>query len=107
MASVTLIYCPFPTRDTACTTLQQLLAERLVACGNLHAQGLSLYHWQGKQEESSETYLLCKTTDSLAPRAAHRLEALHPYDLPALLYWQAQCTPAFAAWVAAETQEKQ
>ncbi len=103
--TIILIYSPFPTTDTARTAGTLLLEEKLVACCNLSAEGESLYRWEGKLTTEQECYLLAKTTSALAPAAASRMAAIHPYECPAILTFEASANAPFAAWVKAETQK--
>ncbi len=103
-STITLLYCPFPSLDTARTAATTLLNERHVACCNLIPQGESLYHWEGNLTTSHEVYVLCKTTAGLAEAAAARLATLHPYECPAIITSSAMANDAFAAWVNGQTQ---
>ena len=45
---------------------------------------------------------LFKTAPGLLARAVERLEAIHPYDTPAIVGWKADsCGQATAAWLGA------
>ena len=71
--------------DEARRLARMLVDERLAACVSLVPSVESIYRWQGKVEEATETLLLIKTT---AERLAHletRMLTLHSYDTPELL----------------------
>ena len=62
-----------------------LVEERLAACATLIPNVRSIYRWQGKVEDSTETMLLIKTgVEQLATLEA-RILALHSYDTPEFL----------------------
>lgn len=82
-----LIWCPFPDEPAARACAGQLLDEQLVACANLLAEHRALYVWQGQRAEAEETGVLFKTRTDLLERTVARLEALHPYETPAILAW--------------------
>lgn len=82
-----LIYAPFPDRDAARSVASQLLDEKLIACANLLGEVESLYEWDGEHGEGREIGVLFKTDASLLNEAVARLEALHPYETPAVLGW--------------------
>ena len=82
-----------------------LLEERLAACVNLGAAGLSMYIWQGEMEGSSEVPLLIKTTRARVPEVIERIKALHPYEVPEILVLPVIGGFApYAAWVHEQTQ---
>ena len=82
-----------------------LVGERLVACVNIVGPIRSIYHWQGKVEDSTEQLLIAKTLAGLVPRLAERVKVLHSYEVPEVLAipvtygW-----PPYLAWVESETQ---
>ncbi|MFM9890944.1 MAG: divalent-cation tolerance protein CutA [Rickettsiales bacterium] len=94
-----LLYSPFPDGPSARSAAEALLSESLIACANILPAGQSLYVWQGTLTETAETLLIAKTTQAMAAQAAARLEALHPYDTPAILQLQAEANAPYAAWV--------
>lgn len=98
-----LIWCPFPDEAGAGAAVAALLAERLIACGNVLPGMTSLFLWQGERSESRETGVLLKTTAARIGPAMARLRTLHPYDTPAILGWTVSADPDTQAWLAAET----
>lgn len=103
MQPITLLYTTCPDASAARTIATALLEERLAACCNILPPLESHYRWNGSLTESTEIAMLCKTTPDKAARAIACIEALHPYECPAILRLPAESTPAFAHWVAAET----
>lgn len=103
--TISLIYSPFPTTEAARTAATVLLEEKLVACCNLSAQGESLYRWEGELVREHECYLIAKTSPALAEAATARISAIHPYECPAILTFEATSNAAFTAWVMAATQK--
>ncbi|MES9847768.1 MAG: divalent-cation tolerance protein CutA [Candidatus Thiodiazotropha sp.] len=80
-----LILCTAPDRETALKLSRSLLEQRLAACVNLSPPVTSVYHWQGKLEESEEILLLIKTTKQQYNNVEARLRAQHPYELPEII----------------------
>lgn len=98
-----LIWCPFGDVESAEAAAGQLLEERLIACANILPVVRSLYRWNGERGEGSEVAVLFKTRADLVNAAVARLEALHPYDAPAISGWR--CDAAGAAtlsWLEAD-----
>ena len=81
---VVLVVCSVPEKE-ARGLVDQLLAERLVACVNMLGPVVSRYHWEGKIEEGQEMVLLMKTTAPLKARLRRRISELHSYAVPEVL----------------------
>ena len=94
-----LIWCPFGDEDSAATVARQLLDEGMIACANILPAVRSLYNWNGERGESSEVGVLFKTHPSRLTAAIARIEALHPYDTPAVTGWSCEAGIATAAWL--------
>lgn len=98
--TITLLYSPFPNRETAQMAAKALLEEKLVACCNLLPGVESHYWWEGKLEQAHEVVLIAKTTAEYVSIAMALIKALHPYECPAILAFAPKSTPEYAAWVA-------
>jgi periplasmic divalent cation tolerance protein len=62
-----------------------LVEERLAACATLLPAVRSIYRWQGRIEDATETMLLIKTGAEQLPALEARLAALHSYETPEFL----------------------
>lgn len=99
-----VIYVLFPSAGEAHDACRTLLAERLIACANRMAPGISHYEWQGEMQAQEEHPVIIKTTADKADAVMARIAKLHSYDVPAILQWPvAQAHPAFADWVGKQT----
>ncbi len=97
------IYTTVGNEETARVLAAQLVEERLAACVTIISPVQSVYRWQGAVVSSMELVLLCKTLRERAPTLMHRLEALHPYEVPAIIELPVAAVNAcFAQWVATE-----
>ena len=94
-----LIYCPFPDAESARRAGAALIEEGLIGCINIGGPIASLFVWNGEPGEASEVAVLCKTDAPLLERAIARLEALHPYDAPAILGWPCTGGVATQGWL--------
>ena len=104
MTDSCMIYATAPTAEEAGRIARILVEEKRVACVNLIHGAASIYRWQGKVEEASETILIAKTTKALAGDALARIQALHSYDVPcAVAYDMAAGLPNYLSWIARET----
>lgn len=103
MSDLAILYATFPGRAEAERVAETVLAERLAACVNILAPGISIYRWEGAIERAEEVPALFKTTMELAERLRARVETLHSYDLPAVEIWPAAANAAVSRWVSTET----
>lgn len=100
MSGAALIWCPFADEEGAERAASSLLDEGLIACANIFPAIRSLYQWRGERGEAQECGALFKTHPALLDRAMRRLEALHPYEMPAIVGWQADgAGKATAEWL--------
>lgn len=78
----------------------RLLDLRLAACVSIQAPCTSLYHWQGKLEESTETPLTIKTRRDLLPALSAELARVHSYEVPEILALPVvDGSPAYLDWL--------
>jgi len=82
---VSVIYSTTDTLETARTIARSLVKERLVACVHILPKIESIYHWQGKLEETNECVLLAKTMERNVQKTIQKIRSLHPYDVPEIL----------------------
>lgn len=103
---LSLVLTTVPDRDTGEKLVHALLEERLVACGNLLPDLVSLYRWKGELARETEVLVLLKTQPGLVQRAFERIAELHPYEVPELVAFAAdQVSSAYSGWVSDETIE--
>ena len=89
-----------PDRATAERIVDQLVQERMIACGNLSADIASIYRWQGAIERAGEILVIMKTTAARADEVIERVRELHPYDVPEILFLTVQTgNDAYMQWV--------
>ena len=87
-------------QERADSLAQTLISRELAACVSLQAIQ-SCYRWKGVVDEAKEVQLLIKTTATGLNALLGAIEALHSYDTPEILHWQAQSSHAYGAWAAA------
>ena len=66
-----------------------LVGEGLAACGQVGADLVSCYRWQGEVATEREVRLLLKVREDRYAACATRLKELHPYDVPQITAWRA------------------
>lgn len=62
-----------------------LVEDGLVACVNLGAPILSIYHWDGQIEGADEIPMWIKTTAGQQHAVVQALAKLHPYKVPEII----------------------
>lgn len=80
-----IVFCTHPDTTQAKALGRHLLAEQLAACVQLLPPMTSLYVWEGKVQEDSETLMLMKSRQHLWPMLECAICARHPYDVPQLI----------------------
>ena len=89
-----------PDRATAEQIVDQLVQDRLIACGNLSADVASIYRWQGAIERAAEILVIMKTTAGRADQVVERVRELHPYEVPEILFFPVPIgNDAYMQWV--------
>jgi len=79
-----------------------LIAQRLCACVQITAAGLSMYRWQGKLEQTEEYYLNIKTNQACQNKVIAWLQQSHPYDVPEITWVTQDSSQQYAEWINAE-----
>jgi periplasmic divalent cation tolerance protein len=100
-----LIITNLPNRKLAAALAQRLIAEHLAACVNIMSPCTSVYHWQGKVENTEETPVFIKTLQRHYGGVERIIKECHPYELPEVIAVAITGgLPAYLEWIATETQ---
>lgn len=84
--------------------IKGLLERRLIACGTMLPGARSLYRWEGRIADESETVVLLKTRSAVLHALESAFAELHPYKVPELLALSATSgLERYVAWINAET----
>ena len=95
-----LVLSTFPDVATARRIGRQLVEEHCAACANVLPAVESIYWWEAKVEEASETLVLFKTTGDRYPALETTLRQLHPYEVPEIIALPiGQGLPDYLRWV--------
>ena len=99
-----IVLCTAPV-EAARRLASTLVEERLAACVNVLPGIESIYRWQGAVETADESLLVAKASDASLAALMKRVAELHPYATPEIVAVDvAQVSPAYLAWVDAETR---
>ena len=84
-AEACLVMTTVDSSTTAREIARRLVEERLAACVQILPPMTSVYTWEGRIEESSESLLLIKTVRTAYPTLEARLRQVHPYQTPEII----------------------
>jgi len=97
---VLLALSTFPGVETANDIARTLVAEKFVACANIIPAVHSIYRWKDKIETAGEAIVFFKTTLDQQAAFQEKLRALHPYDVPEIIFIPvATGLPDYLRWV--------
>ncbi len=81
-----------------------LVEERLAACCNILEGMRSIYRWDGRICEESETVLIAKTRQTSVHSLTRRVKELHSYDCPCIAVIPVTGgNEDYLAWIVRET----
>lgn len=82
-----------------------ILEQKLAACVNVISGVQSLFFWEGRLEEESESLMIIKTTQDQYPQLEKALHDAHSYDVPEIIALPiAQGSQAYLDWVEKSTK---
>lgn len=95
-----LIYCPYPTLETAQKIAEKSVTLNLAACTNIFPNMQSYYNWEGQLEASHEVLVLFKTNTEKSDELIKFLEKEHPYNVPCIITFEPKdINSAYSNWV--------
>jgi periplasmic divalent cation tolerance protein len=83
---VLLAISTFPDAATADRIAHKLITEKFAACANIMPAVHSIYRWKDKIETAGEAIAFFKTTRDQQAAFQEKLRALHPYDVPEIVF---------------------
>jgi periplasmic divalent cation tolerance protein len=103
--SIAQVQVAHDDRDALQTMIDTLLAERLIACGQIVGPVSSTYEWRGHSERAQPEWLaFLKTTTAVADDLIRRIEELHAYEVPEILLVEVTGGHGpYLEWVASQT----
>lgn len=80
-----LVFFVTGPKDSMMELARRLVEERLAACVNVIDGVKSIYWWEGKVIEDSESLLVIKTESSRARELIDFVRGSHPYKIPEVI----------------------
>ena len=103
--AINLIYITTKNKAEAERIGRILVEERLAACVNIIDGMNSIYRWEGKLMQDTETVLIAKTVQDKVSVLTERVKALHSYDCPCVVALPIHDgNESFLNWVAGEVR---
>ena len=99
-AMISIFYVTHPDADCAKRITSALLGQRLIACANIFPME-SAYWWEGAVQQDGEWVSILKTRLDLEQALEQAILAIHPYETPCVMRFEAKANAAYEEWVAA------
>lgn len=104
--SAIFAYVTTRDKDEALRIGKALVEARLAACVNVLDGMQSVYRWEGKVEEASETVLLIKTEASRGEAVIAKVKEMHSYACPCVALWPLSGgNPDYLDWIRRESSD--
>jgi periplasmic divalent cation tolerance protein len=84
-SSVNIVYTTVASEEEAVLIARTVVEEKLAACANIIPSIRSIYRWQGKVEDESESLIFIKTRSDSVEALIARIKELHTYDVPDII----------------------
>jgi len=102
---VLILQTNIPGRDVAVKIAEIIVEKRLAACANVLSEATSIYWWEKKLQREIEYPVVFKTTEALKDSLIKELRALHPHDVPDIVFATLEdVEEAYANWIIQETK---
>ena len=103
-----IVFTTAATPEEAERLARALVEERLAACATLVPSVRSIYRWEGKVEDSTETLLMIKTGAEQLDVLEARLHELHSYRTPEFLALRVEAgSRAYLDWMLANLARRE
>jgi periplasmic divalent cation tolerance protein len=92
--------------DEARKLARHLVETRVAACVNVVPGVYSVFHWEGKVDESAEWLLVIKSTRERLPALRLELQKMHSYAVPEVVALQiVDGSSDYIEWIGREVEE--
>ncbi|MFN0036885.1 MAG: divalent-cation tolerance protein CutA [Saprospiraceae bacterium] len=97
-----VFYVTCPDEATALRISDSLLRQRLAACVHVFPVQ-SAYRWQGAVQQEGEWVSILKTRAALESVLEKAVQAMHPYEVPCIMRFEARANEAYEKWIEENT----
>lgn len=103
-SEILIAYCTFPDEETAESICENLVHEGFVACANIFPAHKAIYKWNGNLQNHKESAVIMKLAAKNKQKLTEKIQAAHPYDVPALVFWQPEDgLPDYLNWICSQS----
>ncbi|KAL1497540.1 hypothetical protein ABEB36_008484 [Hypothenemus hampei] len=81
MGEYSVVYVTTPNQDVAKKIAHGLVSKKLAACANIVPTITSIYEWENKINEDTESLMMIKTKTSKVEEITDYVKANHPYKV--------------------------
>lgn len=85
MTDCVFVYVTCANAEEARRIARAAVEEKRAACANIFPAHESIYRWQGKIENTTETAMILKTTSAGFDDLKNRIVELHSYECPCVV----------------------
>jgi periplasmic divalent cation tolerance protein len=101
-----LIYCTVSDNAEARSIARLLVEKRLAACCSIINNVASVYIWDDKIEEDSESLLLIKTSHRKYEQVEKEIKMVHSYSVPEIIATPiTEASKAYLDWIFKNTED--
>ena len=102
MSDFIFVYITNSSKDEAKKISRHLLDKKLIACANIYDGVTSMYHWEGKLAEETESVLIAKTTMDKFAQVKMEVEKIHTYKVPCIVEIPVSSNEKYFEWIKKE-----
>lgn len=100
-----MFYVTYPNQASAHEMVDELMDEKLIACGNIFPIQSS-YFWDDDINKDAEFVSLLKTSYRNAPHVEKFIEDHHDYEVPCIIRWEFSCNIKYEKWLRSNIIER-
>ncbi len=94
------VYTTFPNPEEAAAAARTIVERQFAACANIFPAGRTFYQWNGGVVDTAEAIVIFKTKADLWENLRAAIEALHSYEVPAIIsFTMNDANAPFLAWL--------
>ena len=107
MNKYVIVFITTGSVEEATQIAKVLVDQRLAACVNIVPKILSIYRWQGKIENDTETKMIIKTKSNLVNQLIQEVKNIHSYDICEITVVPIiSGNPDYLKWIAESVHEE-
>ena len=102
--NIIIVLATASSKKEATKIARAMIEENRAACVNILPGVTSIYHWQGKVQNSQEVLLIFKTTKRQYSELEKSICAMHSYEVPEVISISVnKGWPPYVDWVMGKT----